>query len=211
MIIDNSIKQGTYEWLVARCGVVTASALGNIITPLGKMKAADQRRNYAYKLAAEHILGEPLDPYQSLEMFKGKALEGEARAAYTLLTGNKVEQVGMIFMDETRRIGGSPDGLIGNKDGPVGGCEIKNVSPNTQVEYLYIGGVPAKYKPQVFGSLYISDLEYWDFFSNSIGMPPHLVRVTADDEEYQKFAEALEVQLPKFVGLLDEILAKVQE
>lgn len=210
MIIDNSFSQGTPEWIMARLGVVTASCFGDVVTGSTCKPAAGQKA-YAYRLAAEAITGEPLDAYKSLEMFMGNSLENEARAAYQLLTGNQVDQVGMIFMDENRRVGASPDGLITSPYidyPPRGGVEIKNVNGNTQVEYLYNGGIPAKYRPQVYGSLYVSGLEWWDFISCSPGLPPHLVRVENTDKDYLAYADALSENLPKFLAMLDDIIER---
>lgn len=204
MIINDNVKQGSPEWLAARLGLITASNFGDLVTG-STCKPAAGRKAYAYKIAAEAITGEPLDGYKSLEMFQGNAFESEARAAYTLLTGHTVRQVGLIYQDGARRVAASPDGLIGE----VGGVEIKNVMAHTQVKYLCDGVVPADYRPQVYGSLYISGLTFWDFFSSSPGLPPLLVRTTIEDEGYQRYAEALAVGLPEMVALVDEIIAKV--
>ena len=144
-------------------------------------------------------------------MFQGNALEAESRATYSLISGNEVQQVGMVFQDDSRRVGASPDGIILDLAGePIGGLELKTVQSNTLVEYLYTGGIPAKYRPQVYGSLYVSGLNWWDFAACSSGLPPHIVRVENTDDGYLKYAEALDRELPKFLTLLDDIIETVR-
>ena len=60
MIIDNSVVQGSVEWLLMRLGVVTASCFGDVVTGSTCKPAAGQE-SYAYQLAAETITGETID------------------------------------------------------------------------------------------------------------------------------------------------------
>ena len=207
MLINNKVEQGTVEWLVARLGIPTASRFGDIVTATGK-KAAGQRR-YAEQLVAERILGEPIDAFQSLEMFQGKALENQCRAAYEMITGHKVDEVGMIYRDEGRKMACSPDGIT-RLDGQVRGVEMKNVKPNTQVRYLYDGVVPLAYRPQVWGSMWICQVSSWDFVSASIGLPTFIKTVTVEDKDYLKYASALYEMMPEFLELLDKMEAAIQ-
>jgi len=209
MIIEDSFDQGTIEWLVARLGRPTASCFGSIVTSTGK-KATGQS-GYINQLVAERVLEEPLDGFQSLEMFQGKANEGESRATYQLLTGSEVTEVALIYPDEDQLVAASPDGLIQGAGGWVGGLELKNVQAKAQVEYIRGGVVPTKYKPQVYGSLYISGLEYWDFMSCSIGFKPLLVRTHLYDKGYCAYAAKLDEYLPPFLEALDEAEKLVRE
>ena len=41
-----NITQGTEEWLMLRCGVITASEIKTILTPPGKTATNDKARAY---------------------------------------------------------------------------------------------------------------------------------------------------------------------
>ena len=58
IVID--CEQGTDEWRQARAGVATASQFGRLVTP-AKLLPSKQLYGYAIELAAERILGRPLD------------------------------------------------------------------------------------------------------------------------------------------------------
>jgi len=169
------------------------------------LPSASQRR-YINKLVAERLRQVAEDTYQNDAMLRGHEIEPEARSAYSLITGNDVQEVGLIYRDERRQVSASPDGLVGD----IGGLEIKSPSPTIQVEYLDDWKVPTKYKPQVYGSLYISGAAWWDFFSYHPDMEPVLVRTTSDDPGYLKYKAALDEHLPKFLAAIDAVEERVR-
>lgn len=184
-MIVHDIQQGTPEWFAARLGLPTASCFDRIITPTGK--ASTQADAYANTLVAEWLTGQPGGMEPTPWMQRGTEVEPEARAFYEMDRGEPVAQVGFITTDD-RRAGCSPDGLVGS-DGML---EIKVPSPAVHVEYLINGNLPAKYKPQVQGQLYVAECDWADFLSYHPDMPPVIVRVERDEDFIKTLAELLE-------------------
>lgn len=195
IILD--MEQGTPEWLAARCGVPTASNFDKLIASTGK--PSTQADAYANKLIAEMITGESADADLSNNQWvmRGNELEPDARRFYEMQRDSDVQQVGFVLRDD-RRVGCSPDGLVGD-DGLV---EIKCPSPAVHVQYLLGGKLPSGYKAQVQGQMLIAERGWCDFISYHPLMPPALFRVERDD----KFIAALEGELTNLLGLIDERL-----
>ncbi len=169
-------EQRSEGWFAARLGIPTASQFGKIITPTGKKSA--QMAAYCNQLIAEKITGEPTYVKVTDAMQHGTDTEPEARAFYEIAYDVEVFEVGLCLHD-TLDAGASPDGLVGD-DGLL---EIKCPQPGTMVEYLREEWLPAKYKPQVQGQLWITGREWCDFFAYHPTMKPLMVR-TYRDEEY---------------------------
>ena len=53
LTIYEDLEQGTPEWLQARCGIVTASTVGKLLTSTGKVANNDTSRNHMQALIAE--------------------------------------------------------------------------------------------------------------------------------------------------------------
>jgi len=178
------VEQGSDVWHAARCGIPTASNFGQIWTPTGK--ASTQAKGYMHRLLAEWLTGTPTVVKQTEWMERGTELEAEARDWYEFQTGAEVERIGLAYLDESRMVACSPDGLV-----EAGGLEIKCPAPHTHVEYLLAGKLPTTYIPQVQGSMYVTGRQWWDFLSYHPDMPPVLVRVARDDEYIAGLAAAL--------------------
>lgn len=194
-------EQGSREWADARRGRVTASRMGEILTPKTGVMATGAR-SYAYELIAESVVPPHYwvgNDYQSSPMANGTLTEHEARDFFAFDTGYEIEQVGFCVTD-CDRFGASPDGL--SSDG--GGLELKCPLHKTQVEYLDQGKLPEKYRAQVHGSMIVTKRPHWWFMSYAPGLPPLILRVEPDDYTV-KLAEALE----KFWAMLTEIRGRI--
>jgi hypothetical protein len=91
----------------------------------------------------------------------GTATEPQARSMYEFDSGNTVDAVTFVKLNNTNKIGISPDGLIGDE----GGIEIKCPKTTTQIETYLSGKMPTSHKAQVQGSLWVTGREWWDFVS----------------------------------------------
>lgn len=191
--------QGSPEWLLARCGVPTASDFDRILTTTGKLSKS--RTGYLHKLAGERIAGKPEETYQNGAMQRGTIMEAEAREFYEITTGETIQKVGFCTGDDGL-YGASPDGLIGED----GGIEIKCPMIGTHVSYLVGRGLPTEYYQQVQGGLLITGRKWWDFISYYPGLKPLVVRVVPD-AEYQA---TLEKELVVFCGELDKIVSEIK-
>lgn len=184
MIIEN-YEQGSDEWFQARLGIPTASEFGKILTATGKKST--QASAYMNKLLAEYMIG-PLEGIEKTEwMERGNLLEAEARELYEFENNCEVSQVGIVYKDDKRLISCSPDGLI---DSAKKGLEIKCPSPAVHVEYLMAGKAPAKYIPQIQGSMWVTGWDEWDFMSYHPDMPALTVTVKRDPKWHQAFTLA---------------------
>ena len=201
MIVHN-FDQNTPEWVQARCGLVTASRFGDVMT-VKQMKPA--KNAYIYEICAERITGAPQEQFVTEAMKDGIEREPKAIEYYEFLTGKHVDTVGLITND-SNRVGASPDGLIDDD----GGLEIKCPTLKTHLEYIDKGILPDKYIPQVYGSLYLSGREYWDFLSYHPDASEFMIRTTANDEHYLKWKAAFEPVLSDFISRIDCLMAKIQ-
>lgn len=159
-LITLDCEQGTEEWLTARLGIPTATGIENIVTPTGK-KSSSQIK-YMSELIEESILGLQDSGYKSAFMERGNQLEPLARSAYEFLTGNAVNQVGGVYLNEKKELLVSPDGLIPELKK---GLEIKCPKMSTHIQYIINGGVPSEYIIQVQANLWVTGYKTWDFVS----------------------------------------------
>lgn len=192
--------QRSPEWFAARVGIPTASNFDKIVTASGA--PSKQRQKYLYQLAGERITGKTEETYQNAAMQRGTEMEGEARSFYEMMTGEKIDLVGLCLSDGKAIYGASPDGLVG-KDG---GIEVKCPLISTHVGYLLDWGLPADYFQQVQGGLLITGRKWCDFISYFPGLKPLIVRVEPD----RIFQAILKVELEAFCKNLDELVEKIR-
>jgi hypothetical protein len=189
--------QNSEEWHIVRSGIPTASQFSRIVTGYTcKPVAPKTRDDYLRQLVAASFGANEgkFDGNQWTE--RGHELESSAACFYESLTGQEVKEVGFVFGDESRTWGGSPDRLVGDD----GGLEIKCPIGKTQVGYLLAGKIPAQYVSQVYGTLYMTGRDWWDFLSFHPKMKHLLLRVRRDDAHYMRWVEVFEEELPKFIS-----------
>ncbi|PJB69384.1 MAG: exonuclease [Alphaproteobacteria bacterium CG_4_9_14_3_um_filter_47_13] len=190
--------QGTTEWQQARCGVVTASNFKLVMTKGG----GKTRKAYMMRLRNEIKTGEPTESYWSDAMLRGAELEPHARRAYEAKTGYAVREVGINFLDESRRVGASPDGLI-DADG---GLEIKCPLVSTHNKYLQSRRIPSQYMPQIQGNLWVSRRKWWDFVSFAPERPPEEQIIIYRAYRDEGYITRLEAEIRRFIEELDSLL-----
>lgn len=178
-IID--VEQGTEDWFKARAGIVTASELDCLITPLMKPREGQGVETYLNRKIAERINGGPLPSYSGGAMEQGSILEGAAIPSFELLTGMMVERVGFVTTDDGA-VGCSPDGLYSQTGSAGGGVEIKCPLLQTHIGYLRDGVVPKEYLAQVHGGMYVTGLPCWYFMSFHTQARKMIVEVPRDEK-----------------------------
>lgn len=189
--------QGSEEWYKAKAGIPSSSNFDRIITV--DEKPSKQAIKYRYQLAGEKIIGICENEYTNEDMERGKLLEDEARKLYTLVTGNKVDQVGFCI---NGKYGASPDGLIGEN----GVLEIKCPKLSTHVGYLANNVLPLDYVQQTQGELLVTGRKWLDFVSYFPGIKPFIVRCPRNE----KFLEVLKNELDKFCKELDALVEEIK-
>jgi len=200
-IILRDLEQGSLDWIDARIGIPTASALPRIITPGGKLSA--QRDQYMAELCAEYFEGVQYSEFRGTAATeRGHEYEPQARAAYRFDREADVDTVGIIYRDDSRMFGASPDGLVGED----GGLELKCPSGPNHLAYLARGVVPSHYMPQVQGALWASGRSWWDWMSYHPAYPSLIVRV----EPEEKYQDALDQHIPAFIAELLDMRARLE-
>lgn len=179
-------------WVSLHAGVATASQFDQLISPVKfEPKRGEGPKSYVARKLAEWWRGEvDANTFESLQTQNGLIREPNAIGRFELETGMKVERVGFMQSDNGC-YGCSPDGLI--VGGVKAALEVKCPSAPVHVKYLLAGGVPPEYRPQVFGSLYLSGFEQWWFYSYCVGFPELIVKVEPDEHKEAAIKEALEM------------------
>jgi hypothetical protein len=177
VVYHRDLEQGTAAWLKARCGVLTASEMKNIITPTLKIANNDKTRGHLWDLLAQRITGHVEETYESWDILRGREDEIEARLRYSQHY-SPVEECGFITNDKWGfKLGFSPDGLVG-EDGLI---ECKSRKQKYQVEtivdYAAANKIPTEFMLQCQTGLIVSERKWIDFISYSGGLPMSTTRV----------------------------------
>lgn len=185
------LEQRTDEWYEARCGIVTASVVGQLITPKTIKPAGNpESRALVALLAAERITGYVEPTFPNADMWRGIEAEPHAREKYAEHRGVEVREVGFMVREEpTWRLGFSPDGLVGD-DGLI---EIKAPRQKTHLLTVLSGEVPLHYMAQMQAGLLVTGRAWCDFVSYCGGMPMWIKRVEADPRWFDALTEAVEM------------------
>lgn len=181
--IYSDLDQGTDEWFAARCGILTASTIGNLLTPtctgIANNKASERLVN---EIAAQRI-NKICDPnVQAYAFQRGHEDEMEAKILYA----QKVAPVSEIgFMSDDRwgfTLGYSPDGLVG-EDGLI---ECKSRLSGFQMDTICSQAVPIEFMPQIQTGMMVSGRKWLDFISfPAMGGGKMLVKRTYPDAAMQ--------------------------
>lgn len=166
-------QQQTDAWYGLRLGKITASHFADVLNK------KTGRETYMMRLLAERVTGLRQESYSNSYMEDGIEREPEARLEYTWQTGRDVREVG--FVEKTQDVGCSPDGLVDS----AGLLEIKCPKLTTHLGYIIKNVLPATYKHQVQGQLWVCERTWCDFVSyhpDYEKQPLWILRVERDDE-----------------------------
>jgi hypothetical protein len=186
--VFNELEQGSDEWLAARCGIVTASVVGQLITPKTiKPAVNDTARGLVATLAAERITGhvEPMFPNRDME--RGTLDEPYAREIYSEHYAPAAEVGFMVRDDWGFKLGYSPDGLVGD-DGLI---EIKSRNQKIQLGTILADAVPLGNMAQIQCGLLVSGRDWCDYVSYCGGMPLYVRRVYPDINWFTAIKDAV--------------------
>lgn len=202
--IYDQLEQGTPEWLEARAGLVTASTVGQLITPAKKqLSTSETAKSLMHTLIAERITGrvEPIATSRAME--RGTLDEPYARAVYVEHYA-PVTEVGFIVNDDHGfKMGYSPDGLVGD-DGLI---EIKSRSQRIQLQAVLRDEVPAGNMAQMQMGMLVTGRKWCDYISYSGGMALYVKRVFPDPEWFAVIIEAVSA----FENTATEVISKYLE
>ncbi len=184
------VIQGTDEWLQARCGLLTASEMGLILTPTLKIASNEKERAHLYELLAQRVTGYVEPRYINDDMLRGHEDEIEARRLYGQHVA-KVTEAGFVTNDRWGfTIGYSPDGLVGD-DGLIE-CKSRrqNFQVQTWIENAATGTIPQDFAMQCQTGLLVTERKWLDFISYSGGLPMCVIRVHPDEQVQTAILEA---------------------
>lgn len=188
--IFKDLEQGSEEWFAARCGIVTASLVGQLITTKTLKPAAnDTSRALTYLLAAERITGRVVPTFANAAMQRGNLDEPIARDKYSEHHA-LVSEVGFMVRTFTGfQIGYSPDGLVGD-DGLI---EVKSREPKKHLATILADEVPAENMAQCQTGLLVSGRDWIDYVSYCGGMALWTKRVYPDTRWHDAILDAVEL------------------
>lgn len=198
MEIFKDVVQGTEEWNTLRMGGVGGSSISDAVAG-GK---GISRKNLLYRLAGEILSGVKYEGYLNSHMERGLEQEIKARELYELMSGNEVEQIGLV--KESNYTHYSPDGLV-NTDGII---EIKCTIPSVHIETIIDGRIPSAYRKQCQWGLHICQRDWVDFVSYSplvVDKPILIIRNGRDEKLIQELKEGAEAFLIEMVMIVRKI------
>jgi len=201
------MEQRTDEWFQARLGKVTASRIADVMAKT-KTGYGATRAKYMDQLVDEIITGRPTIGFSNAAMQHGIDTEPKARAAYELITGNEVVEVGFCPHPTIKQAGTSPDGLVGD-DGML---EIKCPNTSTHRSFLVSGKIDRRYMLQMQWQMACCDRQWCDFVSfddRLIDGSKHckIVEVGRD----QELIDEIESEVNAFLDEVSDQLKKYQE
>lgn len=199
------IEQGSKEWLAARCGLVTASRINDVMAKIKTGEAAT-RRNYRAQVVAERMTGKPTETFTNGAMQWGTETEPFARAAYEVSHSVFVDQVGLILHPEIKFSGASPDGLVGD-DGLI---EIKCPNTATHIGYAIAGAVPSDYQNQMLWQMECTGRAWCDFVSFDPRMPDEMQLFCVRFMRDQKRIDEIKAEVIKFLGEVEDEISSLQ-
>lgn len=186
--IYEDLDQGEPEWFAARCGIVTASVVHQLVTAK-TLKAADNltSRGLTATLVAERITGHVEPMAQTRDMERGVLDEPYARDEYSKRHAPASELGFMVREFDGFKIGYSPDGLVGD-DGLI---EIKSRKQRIQLGTFLDDEVPAENLAQIQTGLLVSGRDWLDYVSYTGGMPLYVKRVYPDQQWHDAIIAAV--------------------
>lgn len=194
-----NFPQRSEEWYKIRRGVLSASDAATI--------AANGRglETLCLNKALEIVTGKSSSEYTNEDIERGVSLENEARNFYELKTGNQVQEVGFIKLNEY--VGCSPDGLVG-KDGLT---EYKCRNDLNHFKRVLGYSIDREHRYQLQMQLFITDRKWNDYvcYNRNFPLDSQLIieRVYPDEVMIRELKEGLE----RGVELIQKYLKKFKE
>lgn len=180
MIIHN-FKQGSQEWHDIRKLKMTAShaqAIGN---------SGKGLETYIYDLCADYLSSAEKEQLDNEHIQRGNELEAQARFVYEAETGNTVQEVGFIEIDD--RVGCSPDGLIGEQ----GLVEIKCPSDREYLKQMVLSSVKSEYVWQIQMQMLLCQRAWCDYvaYNPNFHQPFFIKRIEPCEKKMGSIAAGL--------------------
>lgn len=201
-------QQGTPEWKAARAGKVTASRIPDVLAKGKGTSEASTRRKYRFQLVSEIMTGQPQENgFMSAAMAWGTENEPYARAAYEILTGEMVDQVGMVMHPRIERAAASPDGIV-CLDGLI---EIKCPETPTHIEYLENREIPRDYQLQMLWQMACTGRAWCDFVSFDPRLPENIQLFKERFQRDEARIKEIEDEVETFLDEVETAVARLRK
>jgi putative phage-type endonuclease len=193
------MEQRSPEWYAARLGKWTASSFAALMAGT----ATDAFCNLVKDKAWERLTGRPADSFTTPAMQHGIDCEAEARDWYVFETGRDVIEEGFVVHPQFPTVGCSPDGYAEGG----GLIEIKCPQPRSHLETLATKKLPARYRWQVQGQMWVCGREWCDFVSYHPATGGVVIRAEANPKDFAALAERVELAEAEVTNLLQRAAA----
>jgi putative phage-type endonuclease len=198
-------EQGSPEWLLERCGKVTASRIADLMART-KTGWGASRINYASQIICERLTGCVAPSFTNAAMIHGTETEPEARRAYEFFVDCDVQQVGFVPHPTINMAGASPDGLVGN-DGLL---ELKCPNSATHIETLLSGEIPDKYHKQMQFQMACTGRAWCDFASYDNRLPERMRLFVQRVNRSTPTVKEIEAEVSAFLAEIDQTVAQLR-
>jgi putative phage-type endonuclease len=193
--------QRTAEWFNARIGCLTASRMADAMARLKSGAEAAERRKLKIQLLAERLTGIAAPHFVTAAMQHGIDQEPAAKAAYEILTGEMLTDVGFVPHCVIEFFGASPDALVGS----AGLVEIKCPTTETHLAWMLEDQVPAQHQPQMLAQMCCTGRTWCDFVSYDPRLPGRLQLFVRRFEPTYQQLEKIEVEAVAFLAEVERM------
>ena len=197
-------EQRTPEWYNIRLGKLTASNAGTIAT------GGKGLETLCLELIADFYSDYQKEVYTNEHLERGNELEDVAKCVYELQTGNIVQNVGFVLIDDYSGV--SPDGVIYKKDKIIKSIEIKCPSDKVYMNVLLNNYIDPSYYAQMQMQMYGLQTNEVDYVVYNPHFKKDLIINTIKRDE--EFIKKLEAGLEKGKSILKkyhDIMKKVNQ
>ena len=189
---NEELIQGSDAWFAARCGMITASRLGDIMRKT-KWGESTYKAKVRLELAIERITGKSASSVvMNQAMRDGQEREPDARKLFEAVTGKEVAEVGSFDHPTIVNTSASPDGLIRGENACL---ELKAPTHATHAKNLMSNVMPKNYEYQVQWQIACTESDFAYFASYHPDFPKELrlkwVKVEKDDSIIKSLEEAV--------------------
>lgn len=186
-MIIHKCEQGSELWLNLRAGRFTATDAPELMPDKRTGKAKKGLETLTFKKAAYWLTGYLPENFVTPAMEWGHQQEPNARACYSEITGNKVQEVG--FLEQDDYTGCSPDGLVGKE----GLLEIKCKQDYNHLYAVCNEWIDPEHELQMQYQMLISGRKWCDYvlYNPLFKNPIYIKRVFKDDDVQSQLAEGI--------------------
>lgn len=202
-------EQRSEAWFKARCGRLTGSHAGDLLSNGRGGKESAARRDLRALVLSERLTGVQLEAdFDSRALKHGREREPAARGAWEAETGLLIQSTGFISAVD-HMVGCSLDGHVGDFEGVL---ELK--CPNSRQHLAYLRGkaVPEDYIDQLRHNVWLTGAKWGEFASFDDRFVKEELqlfrapRMTREELEVNKYEDAV----MRFLAEINVELADIQ-